>query len=175
MSKKSKSYRTFEIQVGEHTVLISECDLWIKEVFPTWYIRKGYVSCERWIETEYGSVNQKIYLHRLVVGAKNKSWQVDHANRNKLDNRRENLRMATASENMANTISKRKSNSGYRGVYHYKNLITKPFLVTAKSKNLGRYATAVEAARVYDRYALETYGAFAVLNFPEEHGREANE
>lgn len=160
-----------EVFLKGKIVKISEIDLWIIDVFPNWQIIKGYVSCTRWIETDYGSVEQRVYLHRLVVGTKNKTWQVDHANRDKLDNTRNNLRFATASQNASNTVKKRKPKSGFRGVCKDKRPLKKQFISyintgKGKRKNLGRFETAEEAAKIYDIEAKKRYGEFAILNFP---------
>ena len=152
------------------TTLINEQDLNLLEVFPSWQYKKGYICCERWIQTEYGNVLQRIYLHKLIVGW-DKKWQVDHANRIKHDNRRCNLRMATIQQNGANKISKNKAKSGYRGVYFEPRLKTNPYRITITDKNIRtskRFKTAEEAATFYDIFAIKTYGDFAVLNFEEK-------
>lgn len=114
--------------------------------------------------------DQKSYcLHKYVMN--NPESQVDHINRDKLDCRRENLRLATASQNNANKgKSKRQTTSQYIGVTWFK-LRGKWMAyskVNGKFKSLGYYDEEVEAAKVRDIAALEEYGPFAVLNFPNE-------
>lgn len=59
------------------------------------------------------------YLHRIIVGAK-KGEIVDHVNRNKLDNRRANLRITTHRENRLNAKVYSSSTSLVNGVHWYK-------------------------------------------------------
>jgi hypothetical protein len=75
-----------------------------EEVFLSrkWYISDaGYAVWRGLINGE----KQTVRLHRLILGAK-PSEIVDHKNRNKLDNRRKNLRICTRSENAENRASK---------------------------------------------------------------------
>jgi hypothetical protein len=104
-----------------------------------------------------------------------KGKEVDHINRNKLDNRRKNLRIVNRSQNCHNRPKYGKSK--YRGVY-YKSYIskykTKPFMAYIASNSIrlviGFFSTAKEAALAYDKKALELYGEYAQLNFPKKNG-----
>jgi hypothetical protein len=59
--------------------------------------------------------NKRVTMHRLVNQTP-PELQTDHINRNKLDNRRINLRSVTASQNQHNTKIQSNNNSGYPGV-----------------------------------------------------------
>lgn len=60
--------------------------------------------------------NKKGRLHRLITGAK-KGEIVDHINGDRLDNRKENLRIVTAQENNRNRAKINNASSNYHGVY----------------------------------------------------------
>lgn len=59
---------------------------------------------------------RKITLHRDLLGVEDPKQKVDHINRDRLDNRRENLRVVDDRANAQNTSSHRDSRSKYRGV-----------------------------------------------------------
>jgi hypothetical protein len=108
-----------------------------------------------------------IYMHRFLLGA-SPGQEVDHKNRNSLDNRRSNLRIATRSQQAVN-VHYKPGISGYRGVqcdFHkakpYRAKIT---IIGAVTR--GQYRkTAEEAAADYDALARSAFGEFAILNFP---------
>lgn len=110
---------------------------------------------------------KRIWLHRLILDAP-EGVLVDHANRATLDCRRENLRLATPSQNSANAVRPICA-AGYRGVRYDK---ARGYFARIWWQNQVRnskyVATAEEAARVYDDLALDLHGAFAVLNFPRK-------
>ena len=107
-----------------------------------------------------------------------KGMDIDHIDGNSLNNRKENLRICTRSQNCSNKKVRRDSRSGYKGVYIKKG--GKRFLAYIGDPNtpatrkrqirLGLYDTAEEAALVYNKAALEMYGEFAVLNEIKEGG-----
>lgn len=104
----------------------------------------------------------EVYMHRLILQLK-KGELCDHINRDTLDNRRENLRKATKSQNNQNAKRLEKNTSGYKGVYWAKDRDCWRARITL---NLGSFTTPEEAARAYDRTAIERHGEFAALNFP---------
>ena len=114
-----------------------------------------------------------IYMHRLVAGAPPQGF-VDHVNRNGLDNRRANLRIATKSENGANRVADarvRRTSSEYKGVFwdRARGKWAATIHVDGRSKALGRFGTEMEAAEAYNRAATATWGRFARLNlFPTQ-------
>lgn len=122
--------------------------------------RGGYVQRSERI----GGKRQPIYLHRLIANAR-RGEIVDHINGNGLDNRRENLRIATAQLNSVNRRSYTPS-SGYRGVVARGNRWQASISIKRRFKSLGYFGDAESAARAYDAAAIAEFGEFAVLNFP---------
>jgi len=117
-----------------------------------------------------GSVNgKKVYMHRLLLNAK-KNQYVDHINGNPLDNRKQNLRLCSNSENLRNRTKNSNNTSGFKGVW--RNKISKCWIVTltikGKSKYFGAFKNKKDAAKAYDKAALKYYKEFAKLNFPKD-------
>lgn len=111
-----------------------------------------------------------IPLHRFLLNAK-KNWVVDHINNDGLDNRRENLRLASESQNRANRRYRRKgSKQKYLGVLkRVRGGRTVYAAVTTKNacqRVHGYFDTEEEAARARDTAARAIYGRFAYQNFP---------
>lgn len=121
-----------------------------------------------WIKNQYGYFeNPKAgKLHRFILGAKGKG-EIDHINRDQSDNRKQNLRYATFSENRQNRERhKNKKCSIYKGVYLNKKC-NKYFCEISKNKVLHRsklFNTEKEAAIEYNRMAVELYGINAFQN-----------
>lgn len=75
------------------------------------------------------------FLHRLIIGA-GKGEVVDHINRNKLDNRNENLRICTQLENLLNKGMQKNNTSGVKGVFFDKNKQKWTVSIGFKGKNI---------------------------------------
>jgi hypothetical protein len=82
---------------------------------------------------------------------------IDHLNRNKLDNRIQNLRWATSSQNQANRGKFKNSSSTFIGVCFDKatNKWCSKIQINKKRKNLGYFKTEIEASEFRQKYILD--------------------
>lgn len=111
--------------------------------------------------------NESLYLHKVLLGDAADGLDVDHIDRNGLNNSRSNLRVATRSQNLANRGKTRANTSGYKGVFARGRRWLAQIKVNGEAIRLGTYETREEAARAYDKGALKFFGEFAYLNFSE--------
>ena len=105
------------------------------------------------------------YVHRMIF-----LWHhgyqpkyIDHINTNSLDNRIENLREATQSQNCANQNIKKNNTSGFKGVKYRKDLNKWSASVMVNRKNiaLGCFETIDQAVEAYKNGAEKYFGEFA--------------
>jgi hypothetical protein len=108
-----------------------------------------------------------VRLHRLIMGVEDSTLVVDHINRNGLDNRRSNLRIVTSQENRFNSRKTHtlKNTSIYKGVQKRRNKWIARIGINRGRLFLGYFNTEEEAAKAYDKKALELYGDKAYTNF----------
>ncbi|MFH1371423.1 MAG: HNH endonuclease [Planctomycetota bacterium] len=126
----------------------------------------------RWVRASEKSNKTVAWMHRAVLEAP-EGTLVDHKNHNGLDNRKDNLRLATYSQNMQNRRKIRRAcSSRFKGVMFRKEVHRRrrwrgSIKVGGWMIELGMFKTEVEAARAYDAAAKKHFGEFACLNFPE--------
>lgn len=106
-------------------------------------------------------------MHHLICPVR-PGYEVDHRDRDTLNNRRRNLREATDSNNSSNKAFK-PGRSGYVGVRLCKKTQRWEARLSFQGERryLGSFVTPKEAAVVRDEACLRLRGEFAVLNFPE--------
>lgn len=118
-----------------------------------------------------------IGIDRCVYRAHHVAWvhyygewptYVEHKNRNRSDNRIDNLRLSTHAENTRNQTRHRDNLSGFKGVTRLTKQRRKQWLarimVDGKTKRLGYFLTPEEAAHAYNAAAKKFHGEFASLN-----------
>lgn len=141
----------------------------------------GWVSQWRWQLTPSGYVTRCIYwsengrkgrrtlfMHRELLGITAipaRVIEVDHRNRNPLDNRRSNLRRCSRSENQQNVPAQTGSASRFRGVAWHKatGKWQARVILGQKQHYLGVFATEEEAAEVAAAFRRE-YMPFSVAD-----------
>lgn len=106
-------------------------------------------------------------MHRDIIKPP-AGMQVDHINGNKLDNRRSNLRLASARQNRQNRPAPKHNTSGFKGVSYRKDRGTWMAQIkdsNGKHRHLGTFSSPTMAAKTYDVAAIKYFGEFAWLNF----------
>lgn len=144
-----------------------------------WAVQRGRMkpgdkvgSCDREGYRRVRIDGRQYYEHRLVW-----FWHhgvmpriLDHINRNRADNRIENLRECHESQNAANAKAPSTNTSGYRGVYFdvsrgkWAARIRVTIDGVRHRYRIGRYNTAEEAALHYNMHLMRHYPDFALLN-----------
>ena len=129
-----------------------------------WFYCNGYAA------RHTPGTNQKLILmHRVIaerMGLKINGLQVDHINQDRSDNRRENLRVATNTENMQNCIRHKDNTSGFKGVsWHTQRQKWRAYIRhNGKQVYLGSFSDKKEAVIAYNQAAIKYHGKFSCLN-----------
>lgn len=132
-----------------------------------WHVIGGRAGCFYAATTMPGGAGGKQFtlrMHVLITG----QAHMDHANGNGLDNRRSNLRPATASQNSANRGPGPRHSSQFKGVDWYpRNKKWRARIGhNGKPRHLGFFEEEIAAAKAYDKAARELFGEYARPNFP---------
>lgn len=110
---------------------------------------------------------KRIELHLLLLNHKRPNgYTIDHIKCDTLDNRKEQLRICTISENAKN-VSKKisvKHSSEYKGVSKSGGKWHSEISANGERVYLGRYINEIDAAKAYNEAAVRLHGEFANLN-----------
>lgn len=170
------------LQIRENKYYISD-----NEAYVIGYTRKGekfifdkedfnMISKYTWFLSKRGYMTTNIKrrpvtMHKLLLGNL-KKLDIDHISRDRVDNRRCNLRVCTHQQNIFNQSKRSTNTSGFMGVsqmlrtgkyeayVHYNN----------RKHYFGTYDSAIEAAKARDVGAKELFGEYANLNFQTDKG-----
>ena len=137
-----------------------------------------YLSNYKWQVSQYGHAQRNIKkpkrttkaMHRTVWeyfnGSIPEGYQIDHIDRNRLNNQIKNLRLATLREQTLNRSTRKDSFTGLKGV-NYRSSTGKYYssiMAHGSSIFLGVFNCKIEAAKAYNQKAKELFGEYAVLN-----------
>lgn len=137
-----------EVQIAGQVVLLDQED-WERVKSLRWWVNNSGYAVHKW--SRRGDTGH-ILLHRFIVGAIPDGMAVDHINRNRLDNRRANLRVVTRSENALNSNKRRGSTSKHKGVSRVGDRWQVVVRIDGKLKWVGKYDTEAEAAAIAAPY-----------------------
>lgn len=122
-----KEYVINSIKYGKQVVLLDDEDYdMILEKGYKLHLKHDKTIDGFYVQLHYPDLTQKdkrgtIGLHRLVTNCP-KGLQVDHVNRNPLDNRKSNLRVCTLSDNLKNKGWYKNNKSGHKGIYYIRTI-----------------------------------------------------
>lgn len=138
----------------------------------------GELSKYKWYFTKDGRAVRSVksnhntwtpmYMHIQIVG-KIEGLVIDHINGNPLDNRRNNLRHVTKTQNAQNSKSHKNTSSKYKGVSwnKEKKRWLSTICISKKRYILGYYKSELDAAYVYNVWAESFFGEYVKINVLE--------
>lgn len=119
-------------------------------------------------ERKGGRKGKYINIRMAVViaermGLKTEGYVVDHQDQDPLNNQRTNLRLATKSQNKANSSN---TDGSFKGVsWNKKKQLWQAYIkVARKQEHLGYYVCPKQAAVAYNLAAVKHFGEYASLN-----------
>lgn len=177
MATSNRIPDTIEIQLTRGQVAIIDAidaDLasskWYAQLSPR-YTGGGKFLAARGVQRK--CKNKTYLMHRVILARMigrdlEPHEKVDHIDGDTLNNQRENLRLATNSQNMCNRGKQANNTSGYKGVSWHKPTGRWQAVIKLNGilRHLGRFDDPEDAARTYDAAAIRLHGEFARLNFP---------
>jgi hypothetical protein len=125
--------------------------------------------------TDENDSRKSVFMHRVVMTRMLGSlipagYQVDHifqGKEHRINNQRENLRLATRSENQWHKAVPINSKTGYKGVSYHQGKFDSYLRIYGKRLYLGRFIDALDAALMYDAASRALFKEFSHENFPD--------
>jgi hypothetical protein len=118
-----------------------------------------------WYAVRTGTLGKKkiaIEMHRVILGFP--GTDIDHRDRDGLNNTRNNLRVATRGENRANSRVSKRSKSGFKGVWMQNGKWVAKVRHNGRVYCFGTFTDAKEASDAYIDGARKHFGEFARAN-----------
>lgn len=164
MPVKPRGLRFMDLPIGvipltQGKFALVDDDDWDWLIQYTWAYSNGYAVT---------TINKKsAYMHRLIMGIESQDLLVDHINRDRCCNYRQNLRIVSDSENNVNRSIDSRNTSGYIGVYFKKEngYYVADFQYKGQRFTKGGFGTAKDAAVERDKFARLYGDGYANLNF----------
>jgi hypothetical protein len=160
-----QSYRLIPLTQGQNAIVDTED--FERLTTHNWYASWNPCTESFYAFTWNGTLGRKQPMPDVIC---NEDGPYDHRNFNTLDNRKENLRQCSRTENNRNRPARQDCSSGFKGVGLDKrrNVWRARIVVNKVEMWLGYFSDPKEAARAYDEAAKLHYGEFASLNFQDK-------
>jgi hypothetical protein len=165
MTTPEQSYREIPLTQGQVAIVDAADYEWLSQ-WSWWADWNNNAKLFYAVRAEHSCKGfHKIYMHRQILGLeRGDPRRADHREPLKtLDNKRENLRLATVAENGHNRGKNRNNTTGYKGVILHKNsgLYRAEIMVNRKRIYLGYFEKVEDASDAYKAAALEYHKGFA--------------
>jgi hypothetical protein len=158
MSKKIRSCPVGILPLTKGAVAKLDYEDWLVQKNFNWHLTcKGYAARN----VKIGHLKYKyLLLHRAILFVP-EGMDIDHINKDPLDNTRANLRVCSRSENMFNKKIYKSNKLGLKGVYPKHGRFCAVIQSFGKRVHLGYFDTPLEASAAYEAAAIKHFGNFA--------------
>jgi hypothetical protein len=150
--------KTITLTQGFHALIDDEDFDWLNRY--KWNYHNGYA---RRTNDGYDTVHMHVEIaqkHGIEIYP-----ELDHKDRNGINNQKENLRPATRSQQGANRDLFPNNSTGYKGVSWHRGKWQSSIRREGRLHYLGRFSDIIAAAKAYDAAAIVYFGEHACLNF----------
>jgi hypothetical protein len=163
------SYRLIALTQGQNAIVDTADFKWLNQW--KWFARwskftKSFYAIRNRSRTEIGTPT--VYMAREILNCKS-GEKADHKDRNTLNHRRNNLRIATSSQNKTNQGIYSNNTSGLKGISWHKQCGMWRVDISWKGKRyyLGLFSSRKKGSKARDEMAKKLHGEFASLNLQE--------